>query len=392
MSTTHPVRTVSHGADRFAEDAVEALAAQAPVGLQAKPDNQLAGIDGRTLLHKCARQRGVDPESMSGPDLFMQEALGISSISASGSGFVNTPSSFPNIMAQTTKRIIEKAATQAPVTFPEWAHRLPDADDFDPTSIGGHGVIDRLDDYVDGDPVKQKQMNEESKGWIEVKPKANDILLTWQMVVSSMKFQEFLYQTGQLGMAGPRTLNQEMVRLIADNPTLIDGYSLFDDSNHGNLITSGAGAPSDSQLQAMAAKHSALAPLGSSDPIGVHPEVILVPWALRITAEQAFVTLLNAKGVVVANVEEAQHYFKDRLKVLSDPMLDAFSPTAWYSMVNPTNSGLRSFVYRYLGGTGPTGKPQNYADPQRRALVFGVNFAAGCAITKHRGIVKNPGV
>jgi hypothetical protein len=94
-------------------------------------------------------------------------------------------------------------------------------------------------------------------------------------------------------------------------------------------------------------------------------------------------------GIVVANVELAQQFFKDAVVVLSDPMLDAYSTSRWYSRVSPQNRGLRSFVFRDVRGMGP-GVPMNrYYDPKKRGLCFAVDFAAGYSITRHRGIVRN---
>lgn len=394
------VQVLSNGADRFAVDAVEAIVSQAPVG--GAPDNsrqnKLLGKSIMSLARMSLRSVGASFDEDTPAQEIAENALCMDSPSqmsfgvSSASGLVNSPASFPNIMAQAVRVIMDRAADQAPTTFESWAHQLPAADDFDPTSIGGHGVIDRLDDYVDGDEVKQKQMNEESKGWIEVKPKANDIFFTWSMMVSAIKFNRFMEQIAELGMAGKKTLNRELIGLLGNNVELVDGVNLFSDATHSNLITSGAGAPSDSQLTAMAAKHSAQTVPGATDPCGVFPSIVLVPDALRITAHKAFQTLMyKAGGQAVANIESSQDYFKDRVQVLSDVMLDGFSTQAWYSMVDPANSGLRSFVYQYLNGYGPNGQPVRYNDPRRRAQVYGVNFAAGAAVTGWRGAVKNPG-
>lgn len=378
VRSLNSINVIGTGEDRFAKDAVESLAAAAGV-TSVSSSNKLPRGAVKSALYGGLRLAGHDTT-----DLPLATAFDLAC-----SGFVNRPSDFPSVMAQVTDVIMDAAASQAATTFERWAYRLPDADNFDRTSIGGAGVIDGLDDYIDGETVKQTRMQEESKGWIEVNPSANDIALTWLMVADPLKFGRFLEMIAELGSAGPRTLNRRMVELLATNQPTIDEVPLFDNS-HGNLMGSGS-APNDAALQAMAKLHAAQRAPGSEDPSGRFPSIILVPDALRITAETAFSTLLMVDGLRVARVEEQQSYFKDRIQVVSDPMLDSHSTTAWYSLIDPSTAGLRSFVYRYLAGYGPTGKSRSYFEPRRRSLVFGRDFVAGCALTKHRGVVKNPG-
>ncbi len=70
-------------------------------------------------------------------------------------------------------------------------------------------------------------------------------------------------------------------------------------------------------------------------------------------------------------------------------MLDAYSTSHWYSLVDPTNQGLRSFVYRYSAGYEPNRPMMQYHDHRKRGICFAVDFVAGFAVTRHRGIVRN---
>ncbi|MDP1561164.1 MAG: hypothetical protein Q8M16_07185 [Pirellulaceae bacterium] len=370
------INVIGTGQDRFTADAVATLKYLATgQGQPAMPTSQI----GLRIATTCLANSGVNTFAMP-QDFVAEQALG---------GSVNRPGDFPAIMSAAATSIMEDAAQGAATTFEQWADRLPDSDTIDPVSIGGAGAIDDLDDHVDGDDVKERKMSSEHKGWIQVEHQANDIVLTPLMVVDAIKFQGFLRMLAQLGTAGKRSLNRKMIALLGTNPTLFDGVALFHTS-HGNLVASGA-APSDTSLRANRALHAAQRAPGSSSQSGVDPMIVLVPDALKITAETAFQTILLAIGRAVANVESSQQYFKDRIKVLSDPELDNYSASAWYSMVDPTLIGLRSFVYRYMAGDGPSGRPVQYFDHRKRGMVFGIDFKAGCAITKHRGVVKNPG-
>jgi hypothetical protein len=208
------------------------------------------------------------------------------------------------------------------------------------------------------------------------------------MLTDPIKFQNFLTAMTELATAGPRQLNRQMIGAIASNvQTIVDGIPLFH-ADHGNLVSPG-GAPSDTNLEANRALHAAQRAPGATESSAADPKIVLVPDALRVTAQRAFRTLLGQGGMVVANVETAQQFFKDNVEVLSDPMLDAYSTSRWYSLVSPQNHGLRSFVYRYLRGYGPGRPMMQYHDHKKRGLCFAVDFVAGFAITRHRGIVRN---
>jgi hypothetical protein len=389
------------GQDLFAADAVQAVVSMATNGRIGKPNN-LTGLSGVQLAQLSLQTAGVNLPQFATAEEVAEQALGMGQAIDSAnrrtitgrngigaSGPVNRPADFPNVMAQAVRLIMEDAAALAPTTFEQWADRLPDADTMDITSLGGAGVIDDLDDHVDGRDVKERKMSEEHKGWIQVQHQANDIALTPLMVVDAIKFQGFLRMIRDLTQAGKRSLNRKLIALLGGNPQLIDGIVLFHTS-HGNLVASGA-APSDTALRANRALHSAQKPPGATAISGVDPTIVLVPDALKITAQIAFQTLLQVNGMAVANVESSQAFFKDRIKVLSDPELDNYSASAWYSLVDPTLTELRSFVYRYKAGYGDTGRATEYMDPKKRARVYGIDFIAGCGISKHRGVVKNPG-
>ena len=58
-----------------------------------------------------------------------------------------------------------------------------------------------------------------------------------------------------LGGAHETKLNRLCLSILTGNVTLLDTYALFDDTNHGNDLSAGAGSPSDSQWEAMELKY-----------------------------------------------------------------------------------------------------------------------------------------
>jgi|JI8StandDraft_1071087.scaffolds.fasta_scaffold11324_2 ClpP class serine protease len=385
------IATAGSGEDRLTADAVDALVFQATDGRKGKKNalyrNPMA------IARHCLAATGL-LASIPMEDVHTQaeRALGFNqdgSILAAGP--VNRAGDFPNIMHAVTTAIMDDAAARPDLSFQRISYQLPDATSMDPTSIGGYAVIDGLDAHVDGDDVTEKKLAEESKGWIIPVLYANDVFLTPLMMIDAMKFERFLRALADLYNAGPRQLNRSVISLFANNPTLIDGVALFH-STHGNLIASGNGAPSETTLLLNREAHATQRAPGAMTKSGTSPSIVLVPDALQMTALKAFKTQLSyVGGQAVANVESSQNIFKDRIEVVSDPELDNFSTSYWYSLVEPSNEGLRSIVHRYLAGYGPAGKRGEYMDNKKRARGYSVDYAAGCALTLYRGIVRNNG-
>ena len=394
LPKTH-VSYVAASEDKLAKLSIDAIVGQSGVSQSNKPKpNEFSGKSVMQVAKACLASAGVKGLDDASPQDIAEAALGFghhSGLLASSQSAYNTPADFPNIMSEASKIIMEDAAMAAKTSFEVWAHRLPDADNMDTESIAGHGTIDGLDAQVDGDNVKDRKLFEESKGFIVPVHYANDIALTWLMMIKSISFQAFLSSLGELGSAGKKVLNRQLISFLTGNVELIDGVALFHDATHGNLITTGGGTPSNAQLKLMAKKHSAQRPPGATANSGADPSILLVPDGLKRDAAEAFKTLIVVNGMSVANLESNQSYFKDNIMVVSDAELDLVSAVEYYSLVAPNMQGLRSFVYRYLAGYGETGRRIEYVDNQKRARVYGVDFVAGSAVTKHRGVVKNPG-
>lgn len=377
------IQGTGSGVDVFRGEAIDGLVHIATNGRRGKP-NQMTAQGPTAVMRQCLIATGV-------PGAETADATEITNATAqlSASG-VNRAGDFPNIMSGVSRILMDEAKTGSEVSFIHFAEQLPDADTMDPVSIGGFGVIDSLDAHVDGNNAAEKKLQEESKGYLPIVHYANDICLTWLMTSDAIKFNNFLRSMADLSQAGLRTLNRAIIQAIASNVTLIDNVALFH-ADHANLIDSGNGAPSDTTLAANRALHAAMRAPGQTTSSGTEPRIVLVPDALKVTAMKAFRTLLGDAGLVIANVEQNQLYFKDNVRVIADPELDNFSTSYWYSLVDPSVQGLRSFVYRYLRGHGPDRPLDMYIDHKRRGMVFAIDFVAGFAITKHRGIVRNNG-
>jgi signal peptide peptidase SppA len=388
------VAIVGSGVDRLKDDIVAQLVYKGTDGRAGKQVPALQRAQPIDLIKESFNATGIRLSGLASDDkLTMAEyALGLQpeGISAAA-GPVNRVGDFVNIMSAVQQVMMDDAAARPELSFRFISDELPEADSMDPTSIGGYGVIDGLDAHVDGTDAKEIKLREESKGFIVPTLYANDICLTALMVIDPMKFNMFLRAMSDMLNAGPRTLNRSIIAMIGGNVPLIDGLALFENTVHLNLVGSG-GAPSETNLITNRALHAAQRAPGMMSNSGTDPRIVLVPDALKITAAKAFQTFFGtANGTPIANIESSQNYFKDSVMVVADPELDNYSTTAWYSLVAPSNQGLRSLVHRYRAGYGPSGKRGEYTDYKKRGRSYTIDFAAGAAIAGWRGIVRNPG-
>lgn len=387
------VAVTGSGAESLQKDIVAMLAYKGTDGRAGRDVPNLRRAQPIDLVKDTVNASGLRLTGFASDDkLALAElALGLNPEGISAAGSVNRVGDFVNIMSQVQQVMMDDAAARPELSFRFISDELPEADSMDVTSIGGYGVIDGLDAHTDGTDAKEIKLREESKGFIAPTLYANDICLTALMVIDPLKFNMFLRAMSDMINAGPRTLNRSIIAMIGSNVTLIDGLALFENTVHGNLVVSG-GAPSETNLITNRALHAAQRAPGMLANSGTDPRIVLVPDALRITARKAFQTFFgNTNGTPIANIEASQNYFKDSVMVVADPELDNYSTTVWYSLVAPSNQGLRSIVHRYRAGYGPAGKRGEYMDYKKRGRCYTIDFAAGAAIAGWRGIVRNPG-
>jgi hypothetical protein len=387
------VAVTGSGAESLQKDIVAMLAYKGTDGRAGRDVPNLRRAQPIDLVKDTVNASGLRLTGFASDDkLALAElALGLNPEGISAAGSVNRVGDFVNIMSQVQQVMMDDAAARPELSFRFISDELPEADSMDVTSIGGYGVIDGLDAHTDGTDAKEIKLREESKGFIAPTLYANDICLTALMVIDPLKFNMFLRAMSDMINAGPRTLNRSIIAMIGSNVTLIDGLALFENTVHLNLVGSG-GAPSETNLIVNRALHAAQRAPGMLSNSGTDPRIVLVPDALKITAAKAFQTFFgNTNGTPIANIESSQNYFKDSVMVVADPELDNYSTTAWYSLVAPSNQGLRSIVHRYRAGYGPAGKRGEYMDYKKRGRCYTIDFAAGAAIAGWRGIVRNPG-
>lgn len=191
-----------------------------------------------------------------------------------------------------------------------------------------------LDEIPEGSPYKRGSFVD-GKEYIQAKKYGKEFGITREMIITN-DIMSINRIPQEMGRAADRKIGDLVAAIFTGNPNLQDGTALFH-SSRGNIISSGAGSPSVTQLDkmetAMATRKDANAAAHGQN---ISPSVLYVPKALKKTA----IVLQNAavdpeqlssknSGGTVPNP------YADTFKVLSDARLDAASTTQWYATADP---------------------------------------------------------
>jgi hypothetical protein len=169
--------------------------------------------------------------------------------------------------------------------------------------------------------------------------------------------------------------------IITANPAMADGNALFH-TTHKNLAGTGTALAVD----AVGAARAAMALQTGFDKktvLNIRPAFLIVPAALELKAEQ-----LVAQNLVPADSTKVVPQSIRTLSPISEPRLDAASPTAWYLAASPNQ--IDTIEYAYLEGQqGAYIETRNGFDVDGVEIKCRLDF--GAKAIDWRGLYKNPG-
>lgn len=175
---------------------------------------------------------------------------------------------------------------------------------------------------------------------------------------------------------------------LTGNSAMSDGKALFH-TDHGNLATGAAlsleslGAARAAMRLQQGANNADVAAGGHPVYIDPQPRFLIVPVALETKAE----ALLSSLDPTRSSNAESVAWIR-RLSLVSDPRLDAVSPSAWYLAANPQQ--IEGIVRVYLAG-----EPRPFLDDKDGWVTdttdYKVRLDVGAGVIDYRGLLKNPG-
>ena len=296
----------------------------------------------------------------------------------------STPGDFPNILAGLGNRVLEETPRYAETSFQNWTWRRPSVPDFRPATILRIGEFGEFPEHIDGHNFEQSKPLEEYS-WIQVDSYGDEFSITPVMIAND-DLGAFPQAIQDKDAAHDATLNRLCVNLLTGNPTLGDGYALFNDTYHFNDIDASAssGAPSVTDLALIRLRlRRQKGPTGKRK-INQSLVGLLIPEDLETVTEQ----LLDPQRVAVPITDVTVNTFRGRVAWWIDPQLADWSLVFYFGFANPQRS--KSIVHCYQTGYERM-QMRSYFNPKSNCRVwqFEGRFAAG--INSWRGVVRDAG-
>ena len=392
-----PFSVTHHGADRFAVDAVDALLMRnnfkPASATPSQESQQLRSAPLMYIAQQCLQLAGRAVDPFADPEDVAKSAMqmgGLERITVSASGpSYSRPGDFPNILSNLAGKILDQAIEIAEPTYPVWTARLPDLADFKPKTIIGIAGKNELDQLLDDDESPAFLIQEEAAGWIQAGRYGNKVGLTPVMVAND-DLDAFTQGLQSLAMAHEHTINRLCISLVAGNVTLLDGYSLFDETNHGNVVAAGGGgAPSTTQADKMRVLHRRQTGIGGFGKVRTSPRIALVPTAHEEAALQTFLKFSQLNESKLPVTDATINTFRGLIQPVVEPDLEDYSTAYWYTFADPRIR--RVIVHAFQRGYGRGGKRTTWFDPARKTTYVDLEGRFAAAACGHRGAVRNDG-
>ena len=351
---------------------------------------QMAHASLMDFVRADLRAAGIDANPYGDPEQQASAwlALGGRYFMPSMDDSVNTAARFPNLLSSLVGKSLDQAIELSDTTYKVWTARMEDLADLKPRLIVAAGGLDKLDELV-GDDAKaeQLQLSEDVPGWMKIGRFGNKVGLTPVMVAND-DLDAFTQGINSLGDAHERTINHLALGLIAGNVTLLDGYALFDDTNHKNDITAGT-APSSTAATAMKLKHRLQTGIGGVGRVRTPPAIALVPAKHEEAADATFLTLAQLAESKVAATDSNLNTHRGRIKPVVEPDLEDYSADKWYTFADPMRR--RVIVHAFQRGYGAGGQRTSWVDPDTGTRYFRLEGRFTAAVAGFRGAVRNSG-
>ncbi len=390
-----PVRSINVGEDRQTAALSKAIpdALRIRAGVQVKDAHEmahkLAGLSALEQFRRYMMAHGVSeaiyftPAQLS--ELFTSQRK--------RAALAQSTSDFDNILLDAANKTLRNAYVETETLWPKWARKNTNPD---------FKAGNRIQLSEAGMPVARNEGGElkyntltDSKIAVTLTEYVNGIKLTRRAIVND-DLSAFNRIPMLLGASYKRLEDYLAFSVLTANATLAStGGALFNSTaitsaaGHGNLISSGGAAPSVTTLAATAAllrKQKGLKKTTADDAgayLNTRPVALIVPVALEVVAAQVI-----GSNVDPAKSNSTMNPFFNKLDVVSHPLLDANSTTAWYLAADPNLvDGVE--VCFLQDEQSPVLK--NETDFDTDDVKFASRHTVTAAAIDYRGLAKNPG-
>jgi ATP-dependent protease ClpP protease subunit len=284
----HPAVVTADARDKWLQGASNAILMRAGVAeivmraAKARGENidlnpgEFRGATMAALAHEALQRSGEAPRSRD-PMMVVGQAFTAKS-SVPG---LNNAGDFAVLLENTLNKVLLAAYGLAPRTWNRWC-RTGSVTDFRPHPRYRAGSFGALDVLNPNGEFRQRNISDGRKETITAATRGNIIGLTRQAIAND-DLSVFSSLAVDLGRAAGLSVELDAYALLASNPTMSDGNALFSTA-HANIITTGGGAPSIAQIDAMRVLMKNQRDVSGNEVLDLNPAIWLGPTALGSAA------------------------------------------------------------------------------------------------------------
>lgn len=377
------IEHVANGMDKFHAAAIEALSSMMDINDE-KLSPAARALQYKPLIYfaqEGLRMQGIRTDGMIEEEIAAQ-AMNLEGdiIIRDGESSYNRPGTFPGLMSALSGKMLLAVDSYSPATYKQWAYKMDDVPDFNPKTLHQVGEFGELPEVPDGDDFGQSSTSEETT-WIQVSMYGDEFKFTPAMLVAN-SFGALREALQDKNIAHENTQNRLCINLLTGNVSMSDGNALFDDTNHGNDLATGA-APDDDELSAMRKKIRKQTGVSGLRTLNMTIKKLLIPSDHETAADK----LLGASNVVPVTSDNAQ-IFRRKVEPIVDTMLDDHSTTKYYGLEDPRIA--KSIVWCRQRGFARM-RVRMYRNPKNNCLTYQFEGRMAAAARSWRGIVRNAG-
>jgi hypothetical protein len=394
--TAESARVVGSEQDRVT-DAIGGglvLRAWSAARVKAKPQvsqgsDQFARMPISRAAEIVLRSFGVNTDRMTPKDI-AQVAMGHREISRKFGierTAYHTTGTFPNLLADVANKTLLAAYDEAPYTWSIWARQGASVSDFKQINRIRFSESPDPEIVPERQPYPEKRMSD-SKESYTVDKYGEMFSVSWETVVND-DLDAISRVPAMHGNAMRRKQNKVVYSVLTANDVLSDNVALFN-ATHAN-VSSGAGAPSVTTLNAGFLAMAKQTGLSSDSVLNLEPAYLIVPKAYAATAMELLGSFARpdvggsvAGSSGVANIYNMQN--GRNLVLVSDANLDLSSATIWYLAADPAQ--IDTVEISFLEGEESPVLEQEW-DFDRDCYKYKIRQTFGAKAIDYRGLYRN---
>lgn len=287
---------------------------------------------------------------------------------------LHSTSDFPQILADVANKELRAAYDLAPQTFMPFTRErsAKDFKEIKKLQLSDGTALSKVNEHGE---YKRSTLQESKEGYY-VEKYGKVLGVTWELIIND-DLDAFTDIPAKLGRKARAKESELIWAIIGNNQLMADGKGIFH-ADHGNL----AGAGAAISVTTLGNGRSAMRLQKDLDGeiLNLAPRYLVVPSSLETVADQFVASITAAEGGKV-------NPFANRLQVISEGRLDAYSATKWYLMSDKADVDMIELAR--LDGRGPeifTRESFNVDGMETK-----IRYVFGVKAIDHRGFYQNPG-